>query len=76
MPSIKIDKGMPIPPPPHKKYPFDLMEVGDSFFVPAGEDIERTHNNLRCSALAFGLRRQQRFTTRREDGGVRVWRTE
>ena len=33
----KIDKARPLPPRVRKpKYPFDNMEIGDSFFVPTG----------------------------------------
>lgn len=76
MTEITIEKGKPIPQVSARKYPFDQMEVGDSFFVPVTENLDRFRHNLRCAARAFGLRRHQQFTVRTEDGGVRVWRTE
>lgn len=77
---IQIDKGVPIPTKMQlgrrSKYPFDLMEVGDSFFVP-GRDGKSfggtvTAARKRYTDLSFEMR------TVKEDGvvGVRVWRTE
>lgn len=77
---IQIDKGIPIPTKMQlgrrSKYPFDIMDVGDSFFVP-GRDGKSfggtvTAARKRLTDMAFEMR------TVKEDGviGVRVWRTE
>lgn len=71
---IPIEKGKPLPDYPRRKYPFANMEVGDSFFVPSGESAIRTKNNVRCSAVAFGRRKNWKFSVRNDNGGVRVWR--
>lgn len=52
-------------------YPFREMEVGDSFFVPAGEKM------LRARAAAHGFSKENRpkkFATRTVEGGMRIWR--
>lgn len=74
MSNIVIDKGVPVPPSnvSRRKYPFDAMEVGDSFFV-AG----RQHKVY--GAINWHTKHSnKRFTTRKvvENGvaGIRVWR--
>ncbi len=73
---ITVEKGRPIPPLTTKKYPWSDMEVGDSFWVPMGENEEKTKNMVRCAATAFGRRRNMKFSVRKNDGGFRVWRIE
>ena len=70
-----IDRGVPMPPVRGNKiiYPFDDMEVGDSFFVPNVE-----HGDI-TPQIAYRRRTRgwaRKFTTRKENGGIRVWRTE
>lgn len=74
-----IEKNIPITSAyrGNPKYPFLLLEVGDSFFVPAdGEDYHRIRQDV-----ANYAHRQKKFfktgeyCTRRVEGGVRVWRT-
>jgi hypothetical protein len=70
----KIEKNIPIIKHYRervKKYPLDLMEINDSFFVP----------NKDTSASALGgylsmyfKRNNKKFITRKVDGGFRVWR--
>jgi hypothetical protein len=70
---IAIDKNVPIPAAtrgPAPVFPWRRMEVGDSFFVP---DRANT-NSLSCNAAALRKRYGLKFTVRRENGGVRVWR--
>ena len=71
METLKVEKGFPMPESKKlRKYPLDVMEVGDSFFVPNGLQghISPSANKLH----------PKRFTTRTvtEDGirGIRVWR--
>jgi hypothetical protein len=66
---FKIDKD--IPAPPRLKYPFDIMEVGDSFSLPSSEAIRV--GNL---ARAWGKRHNAnaKFMVRVGDDGARIWR--
>ena len=67
---IKIEKNIPIPKP-RNKYPFALMDVGDSFFVPG-----KTASHL-SGSIGNAMRiTSGKFVTRNIDGGVRVWRVE
>lgn len=81
---IEIEKNVPIPARKssvrNKKYPFELMEVGDSFFVP-----ERSVKTFGSTVSAAARRTGYKFATRQtaEHGqfgerveGVRVWRVE
>lgn len=67
--SYKIEKG--IKPPSKTTYPFEGMDVGDSFLVTG------THQGV-VSACACAYARKfplLKFTTRTQpDGSVRVWR--
>jgi len=65
---IKIDKGIPIPELKRTKYPFDLMNIGDSFFAPKP--------NLTASIQCAHARTGFKFTSKFENGGTRVWRVE
>ena len=65
---FKIEKGLPAPnTPANVRYPFGQMEVGDSFYCSEPKAV-------RGSAIAFGKRNAMRFASRREGGGVRIWR--
>jgi hypothetical protein len=67
---FKIEKGIPIPPEqPKFKYPWDLMEVGDSFFV------QKPANSFAGGVAARSKKGPKQYTYRRENGGLRVWRT-
>lgn len=77
---IKIERGVPIPPPARSrsaerqnKYPFDTMEVGDSFFVATKADETSAGIQRRLTACA-AMHKPMRYATRRVDGGVRCWR--
>ena len=64
-----IDKGIPLP----KRYPFDQMEVGDSFAVPEG--INRTRVSV--AAMRYGREHKMKFTVRQmPDRSLRCWRLE
>ena len=74
-----IEQNIPITSAPRKepKYPFTLLEIGDSFFVPAAAaDFHRIRQDV-----ANAAHRQRKFfqtgvyCTRKADGGIRVWRT-
>ena len=77
----KIEKGIPIPNKlhgggPKKKYPFDEMVVGDSFFVSCKKEDSRKL----CATLKNSTQRlpNTKFTTvyvkEEKKAGVRIWR--
>lgn len=57
------------------KYPFHLMEVGDSFLIPCADEATEERAYRRMAAL-YGRHKPKRFKCRKVDGGVRVWRIE
>lgn len=66
--NIAIDKKIPIPTDGRTgmmKYPWERMEVGDSFFVPG---------RPRCGLAVPKSVAGRKFTRRKTDGGMRVWR--
>ena len=71
----EIEKGIPVPPNSERatKYPWK-MAIGESFFVPFGEDEHAlTTQRVRRSAAMAGPRYNKKFTVREVDGGLRVW---
>lgn len=68
--AIKIDKGIPLPPRGgRQRYPWQEMEVGDSFFV-EGASVR----SLSAAAAQVGRRSGRKFSLRTVEGGVRCWR--
>jgi hypothetical protein len=67
--SIDVQKDVPVPEA-RKRYPYKDMEVGDSFFVEAGGIQNVCNQNYR-----MGKKLGMSFIARKEEGGVRVWRT-
>ncbi len=79
----EIEKNIPIPPLAKRgqkqgeksghRYPFKAMEIGDSFLVEC-ESIHdmRVRNNIRLSIYNQAV--TSRFTVRRVENGLRVWR--
>lgn len=66
MTSLKIDKGIPMPPKHAKPSWVSNMEIGDSVLC---ESWSKSH------AIYQALVRQGKTVTcRQEEGGVRVWR--
>ena len=71
----KVEKNVHIPigkPATTKKYPFGDMSIGESFLVPEGDNS----NNVVRSAHAYGKRNGMKFTSRKAEGGTRIWRIE
>ena len=66
----EVEKGVPQPTPRDMflKYPWKVMDVGDSFFVPDSEISSR--QNFHSCAKNRGIK----ISTRRVDDGIRVWR--
>ncbi|MBB4039134.1 hypothetical protein GGR34_000769 [Microvirga flocculans] len=70
--TIKIEKGIPIPNAHReRRYPWGDMEVGDSIFIP-----NTTSERIAPTAHDYGRRHKRKFSVRKVEGGVRVWRVE
>jgi hypothetical protein len=72
--SIKIERNVPPPPTAAtlQEYPFTEMNVGDSFWV---EDPNgRVQARIQAKLCYYKRTSGTNWTTRRIDGGVRVWR--
>ena len=65
----EIEKNIEIPSNKHQKYPWDDLEVGDSFLMPDGN-----LNQARSASNSWAMRHNVEFAVRTVDGGVRVWR--
>lgn len=52
-----------------RKYPFNEMDIGDSFAIPG--DLM---TSVRSAATAFGRDHSQKFTVRKDGDGGRCWR--
>jgi|TARA_R110000787_G_scaffold11778_7_gene38665 hypothetical protein len=81
--AYEIEKDVPLchPLSNSDKYPFDKMEVGDSFFVPHPEAktarmAALTRNAGQYKKLPKHVTEQRHFVTRTVEGGTRIWRTE
>ena len=81
----KIEKNIPIPSIPKKnllKYPFNEMEIGDSFFVPWSEEEKKSKLRMqrkRTSILgsARNLKSNKiKIKTRKSEDGIRIWKVE
>ncbi len=59
-------------PTSRSKYPFDKMNVGDSFEV----TDQNMFASTRVAAIGYGKRKGQKFTSRSRDGVLTIWRTE
>ena len=70
---FEIEKDVPAPVRERagrpKKYPFDQMQPGDSIFMP-GAKIAPMGTIGKQKAQNPG----QKFATRQEEGGMRIWR--
>lgn len=76
---FKIEKGIPIPTHKKIKYPFDEMEVGDSFLIECINDPrKKKHIQSYVASVLNRYNKQEQKTmkikTRREKEGLRVWR--
>lgn len=80
---MKIDKGIPVPDSDMRvKYPFDLMDIGDSFImqVPDGKKISSVQTSIISSFKRWNKKKGYDFViiTRRESSGdgklcIRAW---
>jgi hypothetical protein len=72
--TIKIEKGVTIPPrkngaPTEFTKALAAMKVGNSIFVKVPKSAQRT-----TYMWVYNNKRPERFTTRKMDGGTRIWR--
>ena len=71
---ISVEKGVPLPPEKRgrpTRYPWDEMNVGDSFLYSKRHAMSRHASSAASSA---GRSRGWTFTTRKVPEGVRIWR--
>jgi hypothetical protein len=68
---FKIEKGVAIRQSKGSKYPFELMEVGDSFLAPSQESAHSACRAYRVRAKSPGFS----ISTQKEGDSHRVWRT-
>lgn len=68
-----IEKNVAIPPKTTRwrpsKYPFNLMEPGDSFH------FDGSGTAIRSAVAVYAARTNTKFATRQDGTGWRVWRT-
>jgi hypothetical protein len=71
---IDIDKDIPIPSKATgnklRKYPWDELEIGDSFLFPAEYGIKACSTRMHAAAH----RSRKKYTSRTTPEGVRCWR--
>jgi hypothetical protein len=68
-----VDKDVPIPPKRVEWYPWERLQVGDSFAVPT--PTEKEDRSVRSCASVASRRLGWKFTVRRTaPKQVRVWR--
>jgi hypothetical protein len=73
---IEINHNIPLPLKGSKKwskYPFEKMEIGDSFLFSSDKT---KHLTARSSACLKAKKLSRKFAVRITDEGVRIWRTE
>ena len=79
---FQIERDIPIPPRAVRKssslYPFEDMQVGDSFLVPLnGAKVELVRGRIQNQLTRFRKADSaKKFSMRVIEGGIRVWRIE
>ena len=76
MEDFKIEKNIQTPRRKYqsrKNYPFDKLEIGDSFFVPETRTSKRS---IAAYSSLMGKLLNKRFITKTQENGVRIWRIE
>lgn len=75
-----VEKGVPIPSkqdnPKYQRYPWPIMEVGDSVFF---DGVKKgAASNQACAARAWGRNQKVKkvFIAQKQENGVRIWRIE
>ena len=68
---MKIETDVPVPLSTRsRKYPFLDMQVGESIWFD-----EQVNGRAYRSALSTGTRHNLKFVARKEDSGIRIWRS-
>lgn len=70
---VQIESGIPLRPQgSNKRYKFEDMEIGDSFFFEELPEVE----SAQSSAKGYAKRHNPEFkmTRRKVEGGYRLWR--
>ncbi len=74
MTEVTIEKNIPVPVTNTFKYPFEEMEVGDSFLISGDEAVRK----LRSAAAYHSRRSEAKYSVRSvsegDSVGVRCWR--
>jgi len=73
MNEYKIENHVPAPElkkGPEPKYPFGKMAVGESVFLMDFSDADKAYD----AAKKYGQRNGMKFSRRKSEGGVRIWR--
>jgi hypothetical protein len=69
---MKIETDIPVPVSTRsRKYPFMDMQVGESIWFD-----EQVNGRAYRSALSTGTRHNLKFVARKENSGIRIWRSE
>jgi hypothetical protein len=69
---MQIETNVPLPEFVRStKYPFSHMEVNESVYFP-----QEINGKAYRAAMACGTRHNKRFIVRRENDGIRIWRSE
>jgi hypothetical protein len=71
---ITIDKGVAKPAPRPSRYPFDLLEVGDSFLALPADAPQGEVNSARNMCIYYGKKLQRKFSSHLTPEGLRIWR--
>lgn len=74
MSGVVIDKGIPVPAPGNKKYPWREMQVGDSIFLPGKASTRAAGIRQSAKMTAGGGEWTARVVTEGGVTGIRVWR--
>jgi len=77
---FEVEEGIKVPargPGQKMKYPWNKMEIGDSFLVKASTDSRlKVQQCITACAGSYGKRHGMKFASRQVEDGVRVWRIE
>ena len=77
---FKIEKGIQIPKSVKTRYPIRELEVGESFFVPTEDELDRSKKRNSINGVIRGAKtgNKKEFTLRSVDDsngiGLRCWR--
>jgi len=83
---IKLEDGIALPPDVGTgKFPFDVMEPGQSFLIPVapGEDMNKRFNSVKGNCAYYSKSKDRgregklfECRIREDEDGIRVWRTD